>query len=115
MRSRPDPSVLDAYFRCLADGRRRFTISHLLDDGSGVVQFDELVDGVLAAENHSPPLDRESVEVALAHDHLPMLAEQGLIEYDRDGGVVTTTSRTEQIRPCLAVVENLELQQVTPE
>lgn len=115
MRTRPDHSVLDLFFRSLADSRRRFVLSHLIDDSDGSATFDELADGVVEAETHSPSPDRESVEVTLDHNHLPTLAENGLIEYDRDRGVVTTTSRTEQIQPYLAVVENLEHSEATPQ
>lgn len=102
-----DPSMLDVFFQSLADSRRRVVLSYLLDDTGGSTTFDELVDGVVEAETHSLPPDRRSVAVTLDHNHLPKLAEKGLIEYDRDRGVVQTTRRTEQIRPYMGVVQSL--------
>lgn len=108
MRTDVDPSVLDVFFQSLADSRRRLVLSYLLDADGGSATVDELVDGVVEAETHSPSPDRQSVEVTLDHSHLPLLAEKGLIEYDRDQSMVTTTGRTGQIEPYLGVVRDLQ-------
>lgn len=69
--------MLDVFFRRLANSRRRFVLSYLLDNSGGAATFDELVDGVVEAETHSRPPDRGSVAVTLDHNHLAMLAEKG--------------------------------------
>jgi len=59
---------------------------------------DELTEAVLAY-NHGTPLREvsdgvaESVRVSLHHEHLPKLAAEGLVEYDREGEVVELTER----------------------
>lgn len=106
--------MLDVFFRSLANSRRRFVLSYLLDDSGESATFEELVDGVVDAETDSPSPDRGSVEITLDHNHLPMLSELGLIEYDRGQGVVTTTGRTSQIEPYLEVVEDVDRLDTTP-
>lgn len=105
--SQLDPSLLDAFFRCLADSRRRFVLANLLDHSGGSATVDELTDGLVEVETYSPPPDRQSIETALVHHHLPMLAEKGHVVYDRDRGVVTTTPRTEQIVPYMTAVRSV--------
>ena len=106
--NRPDSSVLDWLFRTLADGRRRVGLAYLLDTENGAATFDELVDGVVEAETHSPAPDREAVALSLEHQHLPLLEEKGLIEYERDRGVVRTTDRTGQVVPYLDLIPELD-------
>ena len=102
-----DPSMLDVFYRSLADRRRRFVLTYLLDETDGSTCFDALVDRVVRAETASTPPERQPIEVSLDHHHLPMLAEQGLIEYNRPDGNIKTTPRTEQVEPLLQVAEKL--------
>ena len=108
MNRRTDASGLDRYFRSLADGHRRRVLSHLIHGSDGSSTVEELVDGVVDAAPDTPRPDRRSVEITLAHVHLPMLANQGLIEYDRERDVVSATDLTEQMVPYIAVVEDPE-------
>lgn len=53
--------------------------------------IDDLVDQLHGAEqptttDHS--LDREELAIQIHHIHLPKLAEYGVVEYDRDRGIV---------------------------
>lgn len=93
----------DSLFECLAERRRRVVLSYLLDSDSGgrSATVEDLVDAVVEAESHSPSPDPDSVAITLDHVHLPLLADTGLIEYDRDRGVVTTTTRTTDVDPYL--------------
>lgn len=106
--SPPDASVLDWLFRALSDSRRRFVLAYLLDTENGAATFDELVDAVVEAETHSPAPGRESVAISLDHHHLELLAEKGLIEYERDRGVVQTTDRTLQVEPYFELIPDLD-------
>lgn len=93
----------DSLFECLAERRRRVVLSYLLDSDSGgrSATVEELVDAVVEAESHSPSPDPDTVAITLDRVHLPLLADTGLIEYDRDRGVVMTTSRTTDVEPYL--------------
>lgn len=106
--SRPDSSGLDSLFRVLADSRRRVVLAYLLDTEDGAATFDELVEAVVQAETHFPTPERESVAISLDHHHLTRLAETGLVEYERDQGVVRSTDRTEQVEPYFELVPELD-------
>lgn len=106
--SEPDASVLDWVFRVLADSRRRFVLAYLIDTEDGTATFDELVDAVVEAETHSPAIDRETVAIPLDHHHLPLLDEKGLIEYERDRGVVQTTDRAGQVETYFELIPELD-------
>ena len=97
--SRCHHSGVDRVFRSLAAQRRRCILDSLMDVEAGRASFDELVDYVVEEETPSPAPDREAVATTLHHTHLPKLADEGFIEYERGQGVVTTTSRPAQIRP----------------
>lgn len=103
----------DSLFQCLAKRRRRIVLSYLLTIEDRSVTIDELVDAVIEAERYSlSPLlspssssDPESIAITLDHVHLPLLADTGLIEYDRERGTVTTTDQTPYIEPYLDRVQ----------
>lgn len=109
-------SPLDSLFKCLTKRRRRIVLSYLLTIEDRPVTVDELADAVRKAErsssSSSPSLplslssDPESVAITLDHVHLPLLADAGLIEYDRERGLVTTTNQTPDIEPYLDRVQN---------
>lgn len=106
--SRPDASVLDRLFRALADSRPRVVLAHLLDTEDGGATFDELVGAVVETETNSPAPGREPVAITLGHHHLPLLAEMGPIEYERDRGMVETTDRTEQVESYFELIPELD-------
>lgn len=101
-----DSSAYDALFECLAKRRRRIVLTYLLNSRNQSAAVEELVTAVIEAESHSSSPDPESVAITLDHVHLPLLADTGLIEYERDRGIVTTTSRTTDAAPYLDVVQN---------
>lgn len=72
--------------RLLGNDRRRATIE-VLRDKMGAVSLRTLSEAIAEREtDQSPPPRnvRESVYNSLHQTHLPKLAEQGIIEYDRD-------------------------------
>lgn len=99
---------LDSLFQCLAKWRRRIVLSHLLAIEDRPVTIDELVDAVSEAESYSSSSDPESVAITLDHVHLPLLADTGVIEYDRERGIVTTTTQTPYIESYLDRVQNAD-------
>lgn len=78
----------DAAFRLLADETRRFVLSHL-DGSDDRVRLADLAERVAAWEAGKPVAEvtedeRETAEIELHHKHLPMLADAGILEYDRE-------------------------------
>lgn len=115
-------SPVDSFFECLTKRRRRIVLSYLLTIEDRPVTIDELADSVSEAERSSsspslPPSlssDLESVAITLDHVHLPLLADAGFIEYDRERGLVTTTNQTPDIEPYLDRVQNAsQLEELT--
>ena len=79
----------------LASRRSRVVLA-TLEDESAAVSVAELATHVAAAAHDTSIVavdgdDREREHVALVHRELPKLDEAGLVEWDRENGVVTTT------------------------
>lgn len=80
MTTQPPAAKRDELHSLLASEERRRLIRYL--DRSGETDFEELRDYLEAADG--PPDDPSRVAVALVHNHLPMLEEANVIEYDHD-------------------------------
>lgn len=76
----------DALFRALANPMRRRVLGYLLEREDAT--FEELVDillGWVASEGAVVgPDERRRLEIELDHHHLPLLADSGLVAYDRE-------------------------------
>ena len=83
-----DRSRRDAIYRCLADARRRDVLRYLREADDGTASVDDLTAYVVEQETNSPVPDREKVAVSLYHTHLPMLADEGFVEFDERSGTV---------------------------
>lgn len=73
---------MDDCLSLLADGRRRQLLRYFRADPARVYTTDELLDGLeewVPADEET--IDRDSLAVQLHHNHLPALAEHGVIEY----------------------------------
>ena len=80
-------------FALLADTDRQYVLMELLEtDGRATVGT--LADQLAARrrnhadENHADELERDRAKLRLVHNHLPRLADHGVIEYDRERGIV---------------------------
>jgi len=80
----------DAAYLALADQRRRNILVELLD-GS--------IDIAALADDSADPDQR--VTVALHHRHLPMLADEGYISWDRSTEAIERGPRFDVIQPLL--------------
>jgi DNA-binding transcriptional ArsR family regulator len=80
-----DEDELDTAFELLADRRRRAVVEVLRAAPRGVVEFSELVDAVAVDGDGDP----EALASTLYHRHLPKLDDAGVVEFDREEGVVS--------------------------
>ncbi len=95
---------MDAALTALADRMRRRVLVSLFDSGP---------------ESPSPPLhltdlrragtESQSFEIDMCHVHLPKLADEGYIQWDRDTGEIARGPRFDELRPLLdCLVENAD-------
>lgn len=104
---------IDLWFAALSDPRRRSLCRYAMRTDGGPVAHEELVDHVVrrAPETDSAEPDRERVETELRHVHLPKLDDAGMVDYDRQSGVVhidreTTAERLERVRTMVADLQD---------
>lgn len=90
----------DKYLSLLANTYRRAVLLSLTDRGAndaGPISIDEAI-------SDSIP---ERVEVALAHNHLPKLADHDVIRWNRDEGNVAPGPAFEEVEPFLETLDNV--------
>lgn len=97
----------DIAFTILKNQRRRFAL-HYLKEQSRPVKLSELAEQVAAWEEDTtvdslPSKKRKSVYTSLYQSHLPKLADAGVIDYNRDRGVVALTESAPQLEDYLNV------------
>jgi hypothetical protein len=105
----------------LADSNRRSVLRQLMTRGSELSVAD-LVDGIVCRDrflDDAHVTDRRRCAIALRHVHLPMLAETGLVDWDREAETVSLTPLLTQLTvttPAVAGLIDMEVtQQRAPE
>lgn len=86
-------SRINHYFKALADTRRRHALYYLNEHRAESITLDELARHVKALETEHAPdtlVEHEyaNVRLELYHNHLPRLADSGIIDYDSRRGDV---------------------------
>lgn len=76
---------LNEYLRLIADDNRRAVIRELRRSPDETRTFEELVNRL---HEDGQDTDRTATAILLRQTHLPKLADQGLLEYDRRSGAV---------------------------
>lgn len=81
--------TLDRIFDLLGSRRRRYVLYYLNETDADVVTLDDVAERVVAWEREwagDDDADRDThleyVRTALHHNHLPRLADAGLVDYD---------------------------------
>ena len=92
----------DELFDVLSNSRRRFMLASL-QSAETSVQVDKLTTELVAWEAQRPVpdrsgADRDAIEISLVHNHLPKMAEAGLIRYDDTRQTITLADRTDEVR-----------------
>lgn len=88
---------IDELLKLLADGRRRQLLVALLraDPDAELEIPDDVFDG-----------DSESLTIQLRHNHLPKLAEAGVIVWDRDAMRIARGPEFVEIEPLLTLLDD---------
>ena len=85
----------DVLYSVLAAPERRTVLRELTANGPSRT-ISELVEGITESTDEYPEADGNTLRVALHHQHLPRMAEAGVIDYDTENGEVTLTPTGEQ-------------------
>lgn len=95
--SEPDGSTeaVDRFYRALADHRRRIAIRVV--HRRGAVELEALADAIATQEPGES--DRETIQISLVHQHLPLLNEAGIVEYDSEAKRVTARDAVDDVLP----------------
>ena len=98
----------DEVFALLSNGRRRHVLQFLSENG-GEIKLRELATTIAAAENEIEPVEvtytqRKRLYTSLYQSHLPRMERSGVIEYNRNSGLVTLAPGAEGFEAYLEVV-----------
>lgn len=94
---------LDDMFKVLAAQPRRVILRELIDDE--VVEIEELLEALVANNPEWKSDDPDVLLTALYHQHLPFLAEAGLVQYDDYSETVRYTGN-QVVEAHLEIVED---------
>lgn len=91
----------DVVFELLSSPRRRYILYHLRQSNEPV-ELTTLAEQVAAWENETDvdsitEQERKRVYVSLYQTHIPRLDEAGVIEYDKDSGMVSLAAQATEI------------------
>jgi hypothetical protein len=104
-------SPMDVACSLLAESERRYLLYQLATERRG--NLDELVSeiAIWELEEGEATTDtdlQQQIYVSLVHNHLPRLADHGIIEYDLRSGDVVLGDGFDEIRPLLAQFKQTE-------
>lgn len=90
----------DEFYRAMAAAPRRRLLYYLLEDGDhSVEELATVLTGRESTEESTmaTPENRDRWMMALRHQHLPMLAEVDLLDYDPDSGRIEAVPLEERV------------------
>ncbi|MDG5760801.1 hypothetical protein QA600_15805 [Natronococcus sp. A-GB1] len=104
------PSRMEAACSLLAESERRYLLYQLAETRRGnledvvseIAAWERSEDGSIDSE------DRQRVYVSLIHNHLPRLADYGIVDYDLRSGDIVLTEGFDDIRPLLEQFKQTE-------
>ena len=103
----------DELFEVLSNRRRRYTV-HALEDTESAAEIGDVAEQVAAWE-YDVDVDevsydeRKRVYTALQQSHLPMMDDAGVVDYDKNRGVVEPTDSLDDIEVYMEVVQKNEI------
>lgn len=102
---------MEAACSLLAESERRFLLYQLAEHRDATLE--DVVTGIAAWEYDVNPdrIDKETrhqVYVSLVHNHLPRLADYGIIEYDLRSGDIVLDEGFDDVKPLLEQFKQTE-------
>ncbi|RAW44540.1 hypothetical protein DQW50_13880 [Halorubrum sp. 48-1-W] len=103
----------DELYEVLANQRRRFAV-HLLKREEQTMEIGEMAEQIAAWENDVDMAeitgsDRKRVYTALQQSHLPKMDRAGVVEFNKDRGVIEPTEALRNVDLYMDVVEGKEI------
>jgi len=95
-----DEQAVSAVFKLLSHHRRRIAVQYLATQ-AGTTSVSDVADQIALLEGEHTHDRYERICTSLVHTHLPMLADAGAIEYDRDRQVVELGDQATDMLPYL--------------
>lgn len=95
------PTLFDA----LTVRRRRLVLQYLAEAESPVLEDEQVADLASHADDH---VERTSVAITLIHQHLPKLADAGMVRFDREMHTVEEGPAASYAAHHLAFVDDRE-------
>jgi len=104
----------DELFEVLANRRRRYAVHALKQEAEGAAELGDVAEQVAAWEydvdvEQVSYEERKRVYTALQQSHLPMMDDAGIVEFDKNRGVVEPTATLEDIEVYMEVVQGNEI------
>lgn len=104
----------DELFDVLANQRRRFAVHLLKREGEGSVAIGDMADQIAAWENGIDTTEitgneRKRVYTALQQSHLPKMDEAGVVEFNKDRGLIEPAPALTNVDLYMDVVEGKEI------
>lgn len=101
--------IIDAICRALGDRHRRRILGYLIEAEDSTATLDELLDPLASISPHA----RARRRIAVHHNHLPVLHQAGIIEYDRRSKTVRYYGHrlAEDLLACTSVVSDYDYHQ----
>ena len=104
----------DELYTVLANQRRRFAVHLLKRESDSAVEIGEMAEQIAAWENEVDVAeitgsDRKRVYTALQQSHLPKMDDAGVVEFNKNRGVVRPTPALENVDLYMDVVEGKEI------
>ena len=92
---------LDTVLELLAEEHRRRLLVNLLEHNPQDVEDIDLVAGISLADE-----ELAQFRIQMKHTHLPKLADAGVIDWDREAGVVRKGPEFDELRPLLELLRD---------
>ena len=106
-----DPDWMDTAYSLLGESQRRYLLYLLTDNSHG--NIDEL-SLQIAAWEHDESISsvsedmRQQIYIGLVHNHLPRLADHGIVDYDLRSGDIVLEPGFEDLEPLLEQFKRTE-------
>ena len=108
--NRSSGTPMDVPYRLLGDRHRRYLLYQLQNTGQGTVE--SLASRIATVDPETADGDletaRQQIYVSLVHNHLPRLADHGVLEYDLRSGDVVLSDGFTDLEPLLEQFKETE-------